>query len=226
MPLFGNHAAVLPLPIPAWIGSAAVVYSAVMERPEADQAAAVDRADVAAALKGDGDAYQRIVRRHQSAIAAQMWRFSRDPVAHETLVHDVFVQAWLSLRTWRAEAPFVHWLRRIAVRTGYAFWRQRDRRRDQAAEDLGELAARYRAADDFTAPVDAADLVHAVLDRLPPRDRLVLTLQYLEERGVAEIAELTGWSAAMVKVQAWRARGKFKKLMDELSGEGDAHERA
>ena len=40
------------------------------------------------------------------------------------------------------------------------------------------------------------------------RDRLVLTLLYLEERSVAEAAEMAGWSQTMVKVQAFRARGK------------------
>jgi RNA polymerase sigma-70 factor (ECF subfamily) len=61
--------------------------------------------------------------------------------------------------------------------------------------------------------VTAAEAVHETLAQLRPRDRLVLTLMYLEEHSVAEVADLTGWSETMVKVQAWRAKRKLRKLL-------------
>ena len=61
-----------------------------------------------------------------------------------------------------------------------------------------------------------ADLGEQVLSQLAPRDRLVLTLMYLEEQSVDEIAEATGWSRSMVKVQAWRARKRLKRLLESL----------
>ncbi len=56
--------------------------------------------------------------------------------------------------------------------------------------------------------------VAAALEQLAPRDRLVLTLLYLESRSVAEAADLAGWSETMVKVQAHRARKRFRKLLE------------
>ena len=53
------------------------------------------------------------------------------------------------------------------------------------------------------------------MDKLPPRDRLVLLLRYVEEHSVQETADLTGWTQTMVKVQSWRARQKLKKLFQE-----------
>ena len=41
----------------------------------------------------------------------------------EDLVHEVFVEAYLSLRTYKAHSPFLHWLRKIAVRVGYRYWK-------------------------------------------------------------------------------------------------------
>ena len=75
----------------------------------------------AAVLRGDGDAFARIINRHQAKIADQMRRFSRDPLVIEELVHEVFVEAYTSLKSFRSYAPFVHWLRKIAVRVGYRF---------------------------------------------------------------------------------------------------------
>ena len=40
----------------------------------------------------------------------------------------------------------------------------------------------------------AAEVVHRILAQLAPRDRLVMTLIYLESHSLAEVAELTGWS--------------------------------
>jgi RNA polymerase sigma-70 factor (ECF subfamily) len=54
--------------------------------------------------------------------------------------------------------------------------------------------------------------VGKLLSQLPPKDRLVITLLDLEEKSVKEISELTGWSPSLVKVRAFRARRKLRKL--------------
>ena len=45
---------------------------------------------------------------------------------------------------------------------------------------------------------------------LKPAERLVIDLLYLQQRSVAEIQTITGWSASLVKVRAFRARQKMK----------------
>jgi RNA polymerase sigma-70 factor (ECF subfamily) len=52
-----------------------------------------------------------------------------------------------------------------------------------------------------------------VLAKVSPPDRLVLTLMVLEGMTVAEVAALTGWSVANVKIRAFRARNRIRKLM-------------
>jgi RNA polymerase sigma-70 factor (ECF subfamily) len=177
------------------------------------QTDAADARDLAAHHRGDRAAFDRLVKRHQADVARQMWRFTRDPEDHVELIQEVFIGAFTSLHTYRGRGPFSQWLRTIAVRTGYAFWRRRDRDRIELREDIVPLVD-SRCQEE--APHDAvadAQVVHQTLAQLPPRDRLVLTLMYLDERSTAEIAELTGWSRSMVKVQAWRARGKLRRLL-------------
>jgi RNA polymerase sigma-70 factor (ECF subfamily) len=193
------------------------------DRPATTTTAADDANDVAAAVAGDRGAFARLIARHQAAIAGYLWRFTRDAGQCEELVHDVFVEAFVSLQSYRGRGPLLHWLKRIATRVGYRFWRERSRRRvatvslaewDGAGQDDG-------AAENARA---AAETVQAVLQRLPPRDRLVLTLLYLEEASVEQAAQLTGWSRTMVKVQAFRARAKLKKLLarDDLAHDAAA----
>ena len=61
--------------------------------------------------------------------------------------------------------------------------------------------------------------MHRLLEQLPPRDRLVLTLRYLEECDVAATARRTGWSKTMVKVQTLRARNKLRQLIEQSGTE-------
>jgi len=199
--------------LPIWLYYLAMGTSTSMAKAEpVAELASGDAADVRLAQAGDEDAFARLIQRHQAAVAAQMWRFSRNPREHAELVQDVFVNAWRSLGSYRAQAPFLHWLRKIAVRTGYAFWQMRTAR--QAEVELNEQIAEP-LVDDRDATV-AAQAVHAALAELPPRDRMVLTLVYLDGHSLAETAKLLGWSLALVKVQAWRARGKLKKQLAGL----------
>ena len=64
------------------------------------------------------------------------------------------------------------------------------------------------------APHPDLERLHAALAELSPKERLVITLLELEDRSVQEIADLTGWSAANVKVRAFRARAALRKLME------------
>ena len=189
------------------------------DRPRDDQgiyegrAQALDRADIGESLAGDPEAYRRLVERHQGRVSQILWRFSRDRRVHEELVQDAFVEAYLSLRGFRGTAPFSHWLARIATRVGYRYWKQTARQTE--TQDL-TMEEWDRLADNQISRLqtrDVAALVHRLLGELPPRDRLVLTLRYLEECDVAETARRIGWTQTMVKVQTLRARKKLEKLL-------------
>lgn len=207
-----------PRAVAASVLRAAELAVEAVSRPKPSPVVTVDDwPNIRATLGGDGDAYADLVRKYQQTIAAQMWRFCRERGTCEELTHEVFVEAYLSLRRYRGDAPLVHWLRKIATRVGYRYYKQQAARRAEATIPLqdwdqsrGEPSAGITAIEQ----ADAAAHVHALLAKLPPRDRLVLTLIYLEESTIAEAAALTGWSETMVKVQAHRARKKLKKLSE------------
>ena len=176
----------------------------------------IDWLDVAASVKGDQDAYERLVRRYEKQITGLLWRFTRDPVQCEELVQQVFVEAFFSLKTYRGDAPLLHWLRRIATRTGYRFWREKAREPQEIPLPDFEIMEQIEAAEEEERidPAEAAALLHTLLARLSAPDRLVLTLLYFERCGTQEIAEQMGWSRAKVKTQALRARRKMKEIAE------------
>jgi RNA polymerase sigma-70 factor (ECF subfamily) len=179
-----------------------------------------DRHDIEASLRGDERAYARIVARYQGLIAAQMHRFSRDPTVVEELVQEAFVEAYLGLPKFRGQSPLLHWLRRIATRVGYRYWKlkARDRRNEDALAQEPRLDV---ALPENPAPAEAAEWLHRILAQLPPEDRLVLTLHYFEELDMNGIAERMGWTRTLAKVRAFRARKRLRTLLEEAGYEQD-----
>lgn len=167
--------------------------------------------DIRQSQNGDADAYRCLIERHQAAVGKLLWRFTRDRTEHEELVQQTFVEAYMSLSGFRAEAPFAHWLARIATRIGYRFWsRTRKNKAVVLSDEVWDHLAQPES--DAVNVQEAADLVHRLLAQLPPRDRLVLTLRYLEQCDIAQTAYRLGWTQTRVKVQSHRAIAKLKKI--------------
>jgi RNA polymerase sigma-70 factor (ECF subfamily) len=189
-----------------------VMDIAEYEQPEAES---IDIEDVYLSRSGNNEAYKRLIERHQQSIARIMWRFSRDRLTHEELVQDVFVEAYLSLMTYREQSPFIHWLRKIAVRVGYRYWKEQARHKQRENFTLQEWDNILAVSEEKISSEQAAELIHNLLEQLPPRDRLVLTLRFVDGYDVKQTAYLTGWSKSMVKVQTIRAKRKLKKMFPD-----------
>lgn len=172
-----------------------------------------DLVHINSALNGDEDAFARLVENYQPIIARMMWKFTRSEVFHRELTQEVFVKAYFNLKSYRGEAPFEHWLRRIAIRTGYEFWRKRTKEENKIETIQEEWAVLNQEDQSPIDPEAAGLLLQNLLQQLSPRNRILLTLLYWENNSVAEAADLLGWSRSMVKVQAFRACAKLRELL-------------
>jgi RNA polymerase sigma-70 factor (ECF subfamily) len=160
-------------------------------------------------LSGDTEAFAALVRAHERRVFRLLGRFFRRPEEVEDAAQETFLRAWSKLSTYRAEAPFEHWLTRIALRTAYDRLRRHGVPTEPLpAEEEAEVAA--PAVDP-----DARLEVERLLARLAPADRFLLTLLEGEGWSVAEIAEKLGWTAVNVKVRAHRARKRLRKILEE-----------
>jgi len=171
-----------------------------------------DRPDIDAAKNGDHDAYRRLVERYEADISRLMWRFTATYYVCDELVQEVFVEAFLSLDSYRYRAPFVYWLKTIATRVGYRLWKRQAK--DRQFIDL-ERTVELEAPAQGPKEEDVHRIAHQLLARLAPADRLVLTLMYLDKCSVKEIAGRMGWNQAVVKTRAYRARKKLRAIADK-----------
>lgn len=165
------------------------------------------------------------------ALYPLVWRIARArrPVrmSEEDLAQDVFKKVFERLDQYspRGSVPFSHWVARIATRTCLDALRAERRRPELRWADMAEDEAEWlqhlcttaeQPAASPTSGRAAREMLHKLLSMLPPDDRMVLQLLDLEERSVKDIAALVGWSASLVKVRAFRARLRLKKIVNKL----------
>ena len=162
---------------------------------------------VSDSLGGDSEAFARLVRLHERRVFRLVGRFFRRHEDVEDVAQEVFLTAWRKLRTYRAEAPFEHWLTRVCLNCCY----ERLRKRRLAEQPLNGEAEPGTPGPDPTAGLEAERLLGA----LQPADRFVLLLLYGEGWTVAEIAARLGWTQVNVKVRAHRARKKLRRLLEQ-----------
>lgn len=177
---------------------------------------------IAAVRKGDVQQFETLIARYQPRVFATARRYARREDEVQDIVQEVFIKAFQKLDSFRAEAPFEHWLMRMTVRTCYDFLRSHQRNREMNVTDLSDPEVdwldRFAASpEDNSKNTDAARaLIERVMSQLTPDARLIITLLELEDRSVKEISQLTGWSIPLVKVRAFRARAQMKKILETL----------
>lgn len=165
-----------------------------------------ERLWIEASLGGDRSAFEALVRRYERRVFRLAARFFRQPEEIEDIAQETFLTAWRKLETYRARAPFEHWLTRVCLNCCYA--RLRKRKPEQPLESCAEAAVK---GDDPSARIDAERML-AILE---PKDRFVLQLLYGEGWSVAEISRRLGWSSSKVKVRAHRARRRLRDYLTE-----------
>ena len=178
---------------------------------------------IAAVLQGDRASFEPLVAKYSPRVFATARRYARRDSEIEDIVQEVWLKAYDKLNTFRGEAPFEHWLMRMAVRTCYDFLRGHQRNRESYFSEISEPEEDWlerfvvdpgSAAEEAEA---AKQLIDRVLDKLSPEARLVIQLLEIEERSVKDIAQLTGWSVPLVKVRAFRARGEMRKILTRMT---------
>ena len=144
-------------------------------------------------------------------------------MAEEDLVQIVFMKVFVNLNSYSGKAPVEHWVSRIAVNACFnelkaerirPEWRWSDLS-DEEQHMIESLAA-SESGSTGVADFAARDLLEKLLAGLNPADRLLIQLLHLEERSVAEIRQITGWSVPVIKVRAFRARRKMQKYLDQI----------
>ena len=179
---------------------------------------------VEAALRNDDEAARELVRRLYPLVAKLVRAHRPRRTAEEDLCQMIFIKVFQKLSQFSGNVPLEHWVSRIAVNTCLNQIEAEKARPELRYADLSEeeqavvenlaTSARELAPDERLA---SRQLVEHLLGLLKPVERLAIDLLYLQGRSVEEIRKITGWSVALIKVRAFRARQKMKDQLAKIS---------
>jgi RNA polymerase sigma-70 factor (ECF subfamily) len=179
---------------------------------------------VAAVLQHDDEAARALVRRLYPLVAKIVGAHRPRRTEEEDLCQMIFIKVFQKLSQFSGKVPIEHWVSRIAVNTCLNQIESERVRPELRHADLSDeekaVVEALAVSPDELAPdhrVASRQMVEHLLSALKPVERLAIDLLYLQGRSVEEIRKLTGWSAALVKVRAFRARKKMKDQLAKIS---------
>jgi len=181
------------------------------------------RALVDRARDGDDEAASELIRQLYPMVAKIVRGYRPRRAAEEDLTQMIFIKVFQNLAQYSGKVPISHWVSRIAVNTCrnqlMAEKARPELRHADLSEEQAAMLENLAASDEALSPdrkLAARDLVEKLLAMLKPMERLVIDMLYLQERSVAEIQRVTGWTAAAIKIKAFRARQKLRRQIGGL----------
>jgi RNA polymerase sigma-70 factor (sigma-E family) len=153
------------------------------------------------------------VRDRRPALLRAAVAITRDRVCAEDLLQTTLTKVFLSWDDVRDQGALDGYVRRVMANTQSSWWRRGWRPRETAVADVADVADALASGTDGFAVVEAREDLTPLLRALPPKQQYAVVLRYLEERSVAETAQLLGISTGAVKSQTSRAIATMRRTV-------------
>jgi RNA polymerase sigma-70 factor (ECF subfamily) len=183
---------------------------------------------VAAAKRGDSNAFEELVNRYEAKIFRLTMNITRNREDAEDAMQDAFFKSYTHLQDFQEDSRFYTWLVRIAANE--ALMRLRKRRPNQFSLDEpveGDEDLMPRELEDWGpspeqrfAQTEMHEILSEVIDKLEPDFRVVFVLRDVEELSTEETAKALGISIPAVKSRLLRARLKLRQRLNRYFGQG------
>lgn len=164
------------------------------------------------AQKGDKDAFLVLMRESELSLYRTAKAILHREEDVEDAVQEAVCRAFYKLGTLRQPRYFKTWLTRIVINCCY------DLLREQQGVVPLELLPEEGREEDWETALD----VRESLSALRENDRLILTLYYLNDISVRDIAEMLSISEGAVKQRLVHGRGKFRQAYEAREQEREA----
>jgi RNA polymerase sigma-70 factor (ECF subfamily) len=158
--------------------------------------------------KGDLQAFETLVLKHQKPVLNAAYRYTGNPSVAEELAQDVFVRVFRAAPSYRPEARFSTWLFTI-VRNVCSNYRMREGKHDQqidAEADLPSMSQDQENPEERAIRNELECKIQKAILALPESLRMPLILSQFQQLPYEEIARILELSVSAVKVRIFRAR--------------------
>lgn len=172
---------------------------------------------VQAVLAGQKEQFAHIVDEHKRLVYSILLRMTDDHEEANDLAQEVFVKVFRQLKQFKGKSKLSTWIYKITYFHGLSYLRKQKRW-------VGEEYYAHKESDDDIendiALDDLKDHISECLNQLKPLERTAITLFYLDELSVKDVAEIMNISESYVKVTVHRAKKSLKELIKKEYYEG------
>ena len=182
-----------------------------------------DRELVDAVLAGRPGAFERLIREYQGLCWHIVQRMVRNPEDARELCQDTFLRVHQCLHQYRYESALKSWIGRVAYTIALRHLQHKRIPLVEPGDDHEGYALIENVSDGFDlegacADEETARHLHAAIESLPPLQRTVLTLYYLEETSIPDIARITGLASGTIKSHLFRSRLRLRGVLEARTG--------
>ena len=176
-----------------------------------------DRYYISKVLEGDMQAFSYLVDKYKDMVFTLAFRILKNRENAEEVAQDSFVKVYQNLKKFKSKSKFSTWLYRIVYNT--AISRVRVKQNPTMSIDDQKF---FEIEDEKQNVIKNFDIennkmiLQRLLNKLDESDRALITLYYLDECKISEIAEITGQNNSNIKVKLHRTRKKMKEELHRI----------
>ncbi len=172
--------------------------------------------------RGDEEAFEILVNRHQTSILNLVYRFIGDRTQAKDLAQEVFLKVWQSAQNYEPKAKFTTWIYRITANLCFNELKSARRKKwfsfnrsDEDGEHTFEetLADSAPSAEDLLLEKERSRQISDALQSLPDNQRMALVLKRYDDLSYQEIAQIIGCSVSAVESLLVRAKRTLQEKM-------------
>lgn len=166
----------------------------------------------------DTGLFEILYERHSHKIYNKCLGFTDDQQTAEDLTHDIFLKAFVSLKSYQGRAKFYTWLYSLTYNYCVDYYNSQKKDREKMSEYLLDETA--DSDDDEASDAQLFDIklerLKIVLNKIPHVDKIVLLMKYQDDFSIEDIAESLALGESAVKMRIKRAKVKVLNTYDEI----------
>lgn len=160
-------------------------------------------------LKGYSDGYEKLYKLYSRAMFNVCFRIVNDREDAEDVLQDAFITAFKNLKSYKGDASFGAWLKRIMINMSINFVKKKH----LDTLSLDEQYENIREEESTHEQVYSVEAIHKAIQQLPDGYRMVFSLYLLEGYDHGEIAEILNITESTSKSQYNRSKVKLRELI-------------
>jgi RNA polymerase sigma factor (sigma-70 family) len=164
--------------------------------------------------RGNQSDYALLVERYRNKAFSMLKRLLKNQMDAEEALQDAFLKAFSSLNSFKGDSKFSTWFYRIVYNTAMTIISAKKRKTEKEMISINEdFEIESYDNEIYSKSENVNQYIINIVEKLPPRNALIIILYYIDDMNLHEISQVMGMSLVNVKVMLHRSRNALKDLV-------------